>query len=225
MDNSKKLIIFSDFDGTITERDVIVMIMEKFAPPEWVEIKDKILYQRSITLKDGVERLFSLIDSKKKDTIIEFVKKESRIRAGFNELLDFCKKENIEFNVLSAGLDFFIKPVLENFKDKLNIFCNKANFKSDVIKIDYKYLPKNCELCGQCGCCKVEIIEKYPQERFKRVIIGDGLAELPCAKIADVVFATGNLIKLLEQENIPCIPFNNFYEVKKQLAQKLLQKI
>lgn len=31
MTNYKKSIIFSDFDGTITERDVIVMIMEKLA--------------------------------------------------------------------------------------------------------------------------------------------------------------------------------------------------
>ena len=34
-------VIFSDFDGTITERDVIVMIMEKFAPQEWTFIKDQ----------------------------------------------------------------------------------------------------------------------------------------------------------------------------------------
>lgn len=225
MDNSKKLIIFSDFDGTITERDVIVMIMEKFALPEWVEIKDNILYKRTITLKDGVEKLFSLIDSRKKDEIIAFVKKEAKIRKGFDEFLDFCKEEKIEFNILSAGLDFFIKPVLANFKDKLNVFCNKANFKSDVIKIDYTYLPKNCELCGQCGCCKVEIIETYPKEEYTRVLIGDGLAELAASKIADIVFATGNLIKLLEQENILYMPFNDFHEVKKQLQQKLLQKI
>lgn len=221
----KKPIIFSDFDGTITKRDVIVMIMEKFAPPEWVEIKDKILYERTITLKDGVEKLFGLIGSSKKNEIIDFVKKEAKIRAGLDNFLDFCKEENIEFNMLSAGLDFFIEPVLERYKNKLKIYCNKANFNSSHIKIDYKYLPKDCILCGNCGCCKIEIIEKYPKEEFTRVLIGDGLAELNAAKIADIVFATGNLIKLLEQEGISHIPFNNFYEVQEQLAQKLLQKI
>ena len=221
----KKPIIFSDFDGTITERDVIVMIMEKFAPPEWIEIKDKILYERSITLKDGVEKLFSLIESSKKNEIVNFVKKEVKIRAGFEKFLDFCNEENIEFNVLSAGLNFFIEPVLESYRDKFKIFCNLGNFNSEVIKIDYKYLPIDCRLCGQCGCCKVEIIEKYPREKFIRVLIGDGLAELAPSKIADIVFATGNLIKLLEHEGINYILFNNFHEVKEKLQQKLLQKI
>lgn len=221
----KKLIIFSDFDGTITERDVIVMIMEKFAPPEWIEIKDKILYQRSITLKDGVEKLFSLIDSSKKNEIIAFVKKEAKIRAGFDKFLDFCNKEKCEFNVVSAGLDFFIEPVLEKYKSKLKIFCNNGDFSSKVIKINYKYLPNNCTICGQCGCCKVEIIEKYPRDQFTRIVIGDGLAEVPPSKIADMVFATGNLVKLLEIEKMSYISFSNFHEVKEQLQKMELRAV
>ena len=225
MNNPKKLIIFSDFDGTITERDVIVMIMEKFAPPEWVEIKDKILYKRSITLKDGVEKLFSLIKSSKKSEIVDFVKKEAKIRAGFDELLDFCKKENIDFHVISGGLDFFVAPVLEPYRNRLKIFCNSGSFKSEKIKIDYKYLPKNCSLCGNCGCCKIEVIEEHPKKRFSRILIGDSLTDLAASKVADIVFARGDLIKYLEQDKIAYIPFNNFHEVKEQLAQKHLQKI
>ena len=221
----KKPIIFSDFDGTITERDVIVMIMEKFAPPEWVEIKDKILYERTITLKDGIETLFSLINSSKKNEIIEFAKKEAKIRAGFSEFLDFCETEKIDFNVISAGLDFFIEAVLRNHISRLKIFCNSGDFSSDRIKIKYKYLPKSCDLCGQCGCCKVEIIEKYPKDSFVKVVIGDGLADLAPAKVADTVFARGDLIKYLEQEKISYIAFNDFFEVEEKLAQKLLQKI
>ena len=221
----KKPIIFSDFDGTITERDVIIMIMEKFALPEWVEIKDKILYKRSITLKDGVEKPFSLIDSSKKKEIIEFVRKEAKVRAGFDEFLDFCKKENIEFNVVSGGLDFFVESVLEKHKDKLKIFCNSGSFKSEKIKIDYKYLPKDCTSCGDCGCCKIEIIENYPKDEFIRILIGDSLTDLAASKVADIVFARGDLIKYLEQENIPHIPFESFHEVKEKLVQKHLQKI
>lgn len=220
----KQLIIFSDFDGTITEHDVIVMIMKKFAPPEWVEIKDKILYERTITLKDGVEKLFGLIDSNKKNEILDFVKKKVKLRSGFIEFLDFCKSKNIEFNVVSGGLDFFVETILYEFKDKLKIFCNKGNFNSEKIKIDYKYLPRNCTLCGNCGCCKIEIMEQYPKDKFTWVVIGDSLTDLPASKVADLVFARGDLIKYLEQENISYIRFENFNEVEKQLTQKYLQK-
>ena len=177
MTESKTPIIFSDFDGTITERDVIISIMERFAPPEWIEIKNKILYERTITLKDGVEKLFSLIESSKKNEIVGFIKDKVKLREGFEDFLDFCEKEKIEFNVLSGGLDFHIEPVLGKFRNKLKIFCNKANFNSEKIKIDYEYLPKDCSLCGDCGFCKIEVIERFPKERFTRILIGDSLTD------------------------------------------------
>ena len=225
MDKSKTPIIFSDFDGTITERDVIITIMEKFATPEWIELKDKILYERTITLKDGVEKLFSLIESSKKNEIISYIKEKVKLRAGFVEFLDFCKKEKIKFSVLSGGLDFHIEPILKGFSDQLTILCNKGNFNSKNIKIDYEYLPKNCTLCGDCGFCKIEVIEQFPKEKFTRVLIGDSLTDLSASKIADIVFARGDLIKYLEQERISFIPFSNFYEVKELLVQRLSIRI
>ena len=225
MTQFKTPVVFSDFDGTITEHDVILSIMEKFAPPEWIEIKDNILYKRTITLKDGVEKLFSLIESSKKNEVVDFIKERIKLREGFADFLDFCEKEKIDFNVLSAGLDFLIVVVLKQYKDKLKIFCNQANFNSEKIKIDYKYLPKNCNLCGDCGCCKFEIVENYPREKFLRIVIGDGLADLAPSKVADMVFARGDLIKYLEQEKISFIPFSNFHEVKEQLTQKLSIRI
>ena len=225
MNKFKTPIIFSDFDGTITERDVILSIMERFAPPEWIEIKDNILYKRTTTLKDGVEKLFSLIESGKKNEIINYIKEKMKLREGFEDFLNFCGKEKIEFNVLSGGLDFHIEPVLENFKDKLKIFCNKANFNSKSIKIDYEYLPKNCTLCGDCGFCKIEVIEKYPKEKFTRILIGDSLTDLAASKVVDIVFARADLIKYLEQEKISYVPFSNFHEVKEQLTQKLSIRI
>ena len=76
-------------------------------------------------------------------------------------------------------------------------------------------------LCGDCGFCKIEAIENYPKEKFTRILIGDSLTDLAASKIADMVFARGDLIKYLEQEKISYIPFQTFYEVKGQLAQKL----
>ena len=223
MTKQKTAIIFSDFDGTITEHDVIVMIMEKFAPPEWVQVKDDILYRRTITLKDGVEKLFSFIPASKKNEIITFVRNNVKIRNGFEQFLIFCKNNNIEFNVLSGGLDFFIEEVLSKWKSQINIFCNEADFTSEKIKIRYKYLPEDCNVCGECGCCKIEIIEKSSKDKYLRVLIGDSLTDLAPSKVVDIVFARSDLIKYLEQENIKYIPFNDFYEVVEKLKQIQLQ--
>lgn len=221
MNNNLKKVIFSDFDGTITQRDVIVMIMEKFAPPEWVSIKDKILYERSITLKDGIEKLFGLIESKKKEEIAKFVKEEVKLRDGFEDFLRFCKKESIDFFILSGGLDFFIEIVLEKYLSEIKIVCNKANFNSDKITVDYFYLPKNCLLCGDCGCCKIEVVEKYPKSEYHRILIGDSLTDLAASKVVETVFARADLITYLKQDGFSYIQFENFYDIKKEV--ELLQ--
>ena len=198
------------------------MIMEKFASPEWINLKDKILYERTVTLKEGIEKLFGMLQSSKKKEIISYVKENVKLRNGFEDFISFCEKERIEFNILSGGLDFHIYPVLDKYKDKIKIFCNKANFSGDKIRIDYEFLPKDCNLCGNCGCCKVEIVESYSREKFFRIVIGDGLADLFPSKIADLVFARGDLIEYLKQEKIPFVKFSSFYEVQEQLKQQLL---
>lgn len=49
--------VFCDFDGTITNNDNIMSIMEKFAPPEAEEVKNRILSQEPIYSR----RCFSII--------------------------------------------------------------------------------------------------------------------------------------------------------------------
>lgn len=217
----KKPIIFSDYDGTITNRDVIITIMEKFAPPEWINIKDKILYERTIPLKEGIEMLFSLINSNKKSEIEDYIKKTVTIRDGFSDFISFCKENKIEFNVLSGGLDFHILPVLKDFLSDIKIYCSNANFNSEKIKIDHPYLPKNCSLCGDCGCCKIEIIEKYSKEEIYSIVIGDSLTDLAPSRIADLVFARGDLKKYLDEEKIKYVSFESFFDIKQTLQNSL----
>ena len=220
INNNKKLAIFCDFDGMITKRDVIITIMERFAPPEWVKIKDDILYNRTIPLKTGIEMLFGLIDSNKKEAIESYIKEIVLIRDGFKELLVFCNENNIKFHVVSGGLGFHIYPILEEYlKDgslnKENIICNEADFGQEKIKVTYKYLPKNCTLCGDCGCCKIEFLENYPDSY--KIVIGDSLTDLSPSKIADMVFARGDLIKYLNAEKINHKEFDTFFDIKKEI--------
>lgn len=219
----KKPIIFSDFDGTITNHDVIMMIMKRFAPPEWEKIKDDILYKRTINLKDGVEKLFNLIESSKKEEILNYIKKEVEIRDGFEDFIEYCEMSDLEFNVVSGGLDFMVETVLEKYKNRMKFHCNKGNFNTEKITVSYSYLPENCKVCGTCGCCKIEVIDKYPKENYQRIVIGDSLTDLEVSKVADLVFARADLIKYLDQEGFPYVPFETFYDIKEHLEKISVQ--
>lgn len=83
--------VFCDFDGTITNNDNIMSIMEKFAPPEAEEVKNKILSQE-LSIQEGVSRLFQLIPTNLHDDIIQFLIETAEIRSGFHEFIQFVRK-------------------------------------------------------------------------------------------------------------------------------------
>ncbi|WP_226534490.1 2-hydroxy-3-keto-5-methylthiopentenyl-1-phosphate phosphatase [Fictibacillus halophilus] len=206
-------VIFCDFDGTVTEKDNIVAIMEEFAPDGWKPIVNDILNE-NISIREGVGKLFSRIPSDKKEEIIEFVLTRSKIRDGFQEFIDFTKKENIPLYIVSGGIDFFVHPVL---KDKLNpeqIICNHSDFSDEQINITW---PNKCdELCqNDCGCCKPSFIRKVDNQfsNYQKIVIGDSISDLQASKLADVVFARDYLIEKCEENKIRYTPFKTFFDV------------
>lgn len=206
-----KPVIFCDFDGTITNNDNIVQIMEEFGPPEAEEIKQQILGQK-ISIQDGVRQLFSLLPSRKREEIINFVLNDANIRNGFAEFVAYAKEHNIPFYVVSGGIDFFLHPVLEKFGPFEKIYCNKADFSGETIAIHYPYACDDNCLSGGCGCCKPSIIRTLSADDSYRIVIGDSITDLEAAKMADAVLARDYLIKKCEELNIKYTPFTDFHD-------------
>lgn len=204
-----KPIIFCDFDGTITKTDNIVDIMERFAPPEAITIKDDIFTQR-ISVKDGIEALFNLLSSDLKEDIIQFVLEKAIIRDGFKEFVEYAREQEIPFYVVSGGIAFFLEPRLAEFGSFDGIYCNDADFSHDSIQITY---PNPCdEYCTnqQCGCCKPTIIRTLAQKGQTVIVIGDSVTDFEAAKIADLVIARDLLLKRCQNQNLPHQPFETF---------------
>jgi 2-hydroxy-3-keto-5-methylthiopentenyl-1-phosphate phosphatase len=220
--DGRKPVIFCDFDGTLTERDVIIMIMEAFAPPEWKQIVDGILNSRTISIRDGVIQLFHLIPAHQRLEIEAFVSENVVLRSGLDGLLGFCHQHHIPFNVLSGGIDFFVQPVLKPFHHRLQIFCNQARFDGEQIELMFPYAPVDCTQCGNCGCCKINLMDRYPASDYYRIAIGDSLTDLPMAQLADWTFARGQLIQYCQEEQIPTTPFETFTHIQEALQLKLM---
>jgi 2-hydroxy-3-keto-5-methylthiopentenyl-1-phosphate phosphatase len=104
---AKPLAVFCDFDGTITERDMIITLCEKFCPPGWERIKDAILARRK-SVREGVAELFGQIPSNQKDVMTHYAHEVVRWRAGLKDFMEFCKANGLLFIVCSGGIDFFV---------------------------------------------------------------------------------------------------------------------
>lgn len=215
-------VFLSDFDGTITERDVIHSIMENFAPPIWKNILNELMTGK-IDIDIGIKKMFNLIPSDKKEEIINWVLENIKIREGFDDFLDFLNENNILFVILSGGIDFYINPLIEPYKDKIHkIYSNKAIFKKDYIDVEFIY---KCDgVCKRsCGVCKPYIIKKDFKNYFK-FYAGDGITDLTASEYVDFIFATGSLQKYLKNKDF--FSFDNFYQIREFINEKfILEKV
>ncbi|MBG9945770.1 2-hydroxy-3-keto-5-methylthiopentenyl-1-phosphate phosphatase [Brevibacillus formosus] len=215
---SKKLVLFCDFDGTITEKDNIVAIVRKFAPPEWEALTEQILSQK-ISVQEGVGKLFQLLPSSLRQDIIDFIVQEATIRPGFAEFVSYCREQGIELLITSGGIDFFLEPILAPFDlTDVPIYCNGSDFSGERITITW---PNACdEHCTNgCGMCKTTIIRRYDQATHFRIVIGDSITDLAGAKIADYVIARSFLADKAEELQLPHSKFATFHDVIRILQQ------
>lgn len=205
MTQARPLTVFCDFDGTITQRDMIVTVCEKFCPPGWERIKEDILAERT-TVRQGVAALFGQIPSSKKEAIIAYAQETVRWRDGFPELLAFCRTNGLRFIVCSGGIDFFLEPLLAPFRDRIDaVYSIPADFSQPTIQLRHPYG------CETCGLCKVKVMDEYPDTI--RILIGDGITDLHGATHANVVYARSQLTRLLDREKIAYTPFETFHDV------------
>ncbi|MGM0863780.1 MAG: 2-hydroxy-3-keto-5-methylthiopentenyl-1-phosphate phosphatase [Bacillota bacterium] len=205
-------IIFCDFDGTITETDNIISLMKNFAPPEWEPIKDDILNQ-SLSIKEGVSKLFSLIPSSQKEAMVQYLLDTAVIRKGFKEFVDYTKEHEIPLYIVSGGIDFFVRPLLKDYGPFNGIYCNEASFNDSTIAIHWPHqCDDHCESKG-CGCCKPSIFRRLSLAKDTEVVvIGDSVTDIEMAKLGDTVIARDYLAHTCEEKRIPYHLFESFHD-------------
>jgi 2-hydroxy-3-keto-5-methylthiopentenyl-1-phosphate phosphatase len=203
--------------------DNIIAIMKHFDPPGWDAIvKDMMEGRKSLHI--GVSELFAMLPSSMEDEIKQYVLETAGIRPGFQALLDWCKREQVEFIVVSGGIDFFLYPLIEPFAiPRDHIYCNESSFAKPNIEIIW---PHTCdEYCdNDCGMCKTRVIRRYPASQYTRILIGDSLTDFEGSKLADHVFARSHLLERCRETHVPHTPYETFFDVIEGLNKRISKK-
>lgn len=198
-----------DFDGTISKRDTIDALLEKFADPSW-----EMLEQRWLAGEiDAQECMSRQIDLVKADHIaIENFFRTIELDESFKRFHRFASLF-AKVVIASDGLDHAIKVSMQhaNFP-AVPVFSNHLNFLPQGIKMTFPNRRSDCE--GGNGNCKCAVARaQAPFADDKVVLIGDGKSDACLARRADIVFAKGSLINYCEKNQITFIPFNTFDDV------------
>ena len=207
------MIIQCDFDGTIIENNLSVLIREHFAPEAWRDIEKDYLEGR-ITVEESNERQFALIKDPKEE-LQEFVRCHINVRKGFPEFAANCEEEGNPLVIVSSGLDFYIEVVLGELGIfDIELYCGKTEFTKKGIIVRYTDHMRN----GIKHGFKVSYLNWLKQRDKNVIYIGDGLSDLEAAHNASYVFATGHLAKLLNEGHVPWSSFNKFNDIGDKLA-------
>ena len=203
-------IVFCDFDGTITAVETFVAMFKEFAPDISAELLPQ-MYDRKVTLRQGVRQILESIPSHRYPDILEFTRSQP-IRPGFVELLDFLDQKQVPLVVVSGGLRGMVEVVLNQLVQRVHaIHAIDVDTSSEYLQIHSPYED------GTEMVAKVKVIEDYDAREASA--IGDSLTDLNMALYAPIVFARDRLAEYLDQHQTPYIRWNDFFEVRDRLAQ------
>jgi 2-hydroxy-3-keto-5-methylthiopentenyl-1-phosphate phosphatase len=194
-----------DWDGTVTVRDTLWMLMERFG--------DQAVFGRTegrlgddLSLRDVIELQMATVTAPL-DVVVAFLLDEARVRDGFAELARRYRP-----TILSSGFHETIEPVLAREGVVLDVVANRIEARPDGWRVIWNDAAP-CPVCGDL--CKRRAL---PSGEGPLVYVGDGYSDRCAALAADRVFACRDLAAYLASRNHPFEPFEDFEDVAAALA-------
>jgi 2-hydroxy-3-keto-5-methylthiopentenyl-1-phosphate phosphatase len=192
-----------DWDGTVTERDTLLLVLEHFVPPDVLDPLeaelDAGLANGTITHREVMEREHAQVTASL-DEVVAFVVEHARVRPGFAEFV-----RRFDPLILSSGFYETIEPVLAREGVTARVRANHAEPHPDGWRIRWES-DSACDTCGQP--CKRGSLPDAPF-----VYIGDGFSDRCAALAADRIFARDKLARYLDSIGRRYEPFDDFHDV------------
>jgi len=213
----KKALVISDFDGTICTVDVGNKVLSHFTRKKWQDI-DREYVRGSIGSREAYGRIAPLMAATPV-RLTAYVLKLAKIDPFFAKFYRLAKKKGVDVKIVSDGLDFYIRAIMEKHHlGEIEFYSNTVVFGGDEsLSFDF---PKANALCGRCGTCKNKILNDHRLMYEKIIYIGNGHSDICPSRYADLVFAKEVLLQKCEEEGTtPYRPFHDFSAIHEYLKR------
>ncbi|CAB5150657.1 hypothetical protein D3OALGA1CA_4400 [Olavius algarvensis associated proteobacterium Delta 3] len=195
---SEKRIVFCDFDGTITTEETFEGLLRKFVP-HLADQKIGEMACGTLSLQEGVKGLLGEIESDQYERVKTYYRNSSILRTGFMDLMDLLCLKNVDFIILSGGLEEMVKFVweekihtlsqdndgLKTWLDKIKILGGKVDRSHSKFKAYSNYEDSQSTIDREF-VSKKKIMKEYLNEgnfySYDLIYIGDGMTDKKAAK-------------------------------------------
>jgi 2,3-diketo-5-methylthio-1-phosphopentane phosphatase len=209
--------VFVDFDGTITEHDLLDRIAQTFGDPDVYREVDEALDEGRISLNEVLRREFEPVRAPL-DEVVAWVLAHASIRSGFRELLARARERGWRVVIVSSGFRELIEPVLEREGiSGVELLSNRVEPDPGGWRVHFR-VADECDVCGEP--CKRHTV-RAEADGGLLVYVGDGFSDRCGAKACDLVFARRGLAAHLAEEGVPFEPFEDFFHVADRIEEAL----
>jgi len=198
-------VLVLDWDGTVTEIDTLHMVNERFGDPElFGALEDEL--GRRLTLDEVIAREIATVTAPLAE-VVEYLRAEVRVRAGFRELVD-----EHDPLIVSAGFCELIEPILDRERLSVPVVANRIEPSPDGWRAVFLERAA-CAVCGEP--CKREALAGNGPFAY----VGDGVSDRCVSLAADRVFARDGLARWLDEQGVAYEPFEDFVDVRAALGE------
>lgn len=207
--------VLADFDGTVCPTDVGNAVCAHFADGDWRALDDA-AYAGRISLRDAIGAQTRMLRASRAE-MVDYVLERFAVDPTFPVLVRRAHDEGAPVTVVSDGLGFYVRPLLDAAGlGDVPVLANAVETTADGLRLTH---PHAHERCAGCGTCKAQAVLRAREAAGSAAFIGDGMTDRYGARFADVVFAKGRLAELCGQAGVGFRPWTDFDDVASMLAE------
>lgn len=211
--------MFIDFDGTITRQDVGDALFERFGGSRSVAAVEE-YREGKLSAADCFREECDACGSVEKAVMDAFLDAQE-IDPTFEEFVRFSESRGFPVAILSDGMDYYIRRILErNGLGRVTFYANSLQLVPSGAPAHVRLAPAfpyRDEVCDRCACCKRNHILTLAADDDVVVYIGEGYSDRCPARYADVVFAKDDLLTFCQRENISYFEYSSFGDIVRRL--------
>jgi HAD superfamily phosphoserine phosphatase-like hydrolase len=198
------LYLILDWDGTVTVRDTLWMLLDRFGDREVFERMEAALGVTK-SHREVMEAEMATITAPLADAV-DFLVERAEIRPGFRELA-----RRFRPLILSSSFHETIEPVLAREGVAVDVVANRIDARRD----GWRVIWTDDAPCPECGeLCKRRALPKGRP----LVYAGDGYSDRCAALAADRIFARADLARYLASRGVAFEPFEDLDDIAAALT-------
>lgn len=206
-------IVVTDFDGTITQKDVGNELCMVFANEQYRKLHFE-FRAGNLNLKEYQQEMWTRFPSSE----LRFREEATRLgelRPGVNEFLEKCAAKKIPVYIASCGIRHYIEEVLKAHVSEwaqlaiTGLVCNDGVFEGESM-IEIK-MPDN-DPTGKTPLHKGLLAEELSKKHggAKVLAIGNGTSDKSFVGHVDQICACDKFIDYCKGQNVPFTAFEDF---------------